>query len=118
MTDKKSEDSLYHHSPLPNERIVWQVKLRAGIIHRKIVTLYILTNLRAIANENTVLIKDVDNIVVLNSRRVASYNRYGSYGYRSGYSGGRASSSTIGDIVFMSKGIARVIFHQIKVYFN
>jgi hypothetical protein len=98
------------YSPLPNERIVWQAQQKAGIIHRKVVTQYILTNMRAIANDATAFIKDLDNIVVLNSTTVRRYNRYG---YR-GYGGGTASSSTIGDIVFMSKGVARVIFRQVN----
>jgi hypothetical protein len=46
---------------------------------------------------------------------VARYNRYGSYGYRSGYSGGTASSkTTTGDIVFMSKGVARIILREVN----
>ena len=98
------------YSPLPNERIVWQAQRRAGIIHRKVVTQYILTNIRAITNDTTAFIKDIDNIVVLNSTTIRSYNRYG---YR-GYGGGTASSSTVGDIVFMSKGVARVIFRQVN----
>jgi hypothetical protein len=98
------------YSPLPNERIVWQAQRKAGIIHRKVVTQYILTNMRAIANDTTAFIKDIDNIVALNSKTVRSYNRYG---YR-GYGGGTASSSTIGEVVFMSKGLARVIFRQVN----
>lgn len=97
MNDKKSVDTPYHYSPLPNERIVWQTQRWAGIIQSKVVTQCILTNIPAIANEKTVFIKDVDNIVVINSRRESSSSRYGSYSYRSGYSSGIASGNTIGD---------------------
>jgi hypothetical protein len=114
MNDKNSKDNPYQYNPLPNERIVWQDQRWVGIIHRKVVTLYILTNIRAIANEKTVLIKDVDNIVVMNSRRVSSSNRYGSYGYRSGYSTGRVLGNTIGDLLFMSKGVVRVSFRNVN----
>jgi hypothetical protein len=98
------------------ERIVWHNEITKGIFHKHIVEIERITNYRVIQNNSEILLKDVDDIVVINQHRISQSSHVGTYTGRYTRFGYGTSSSTgvsIGDVVFMYQGRPCIIFRQI-----
>jgi len=82
------------------------------LIFKEVIGVQRLTNYRALYNHYFILLRDVDDIIVLNSRRLSkgTHQSYGRY-YRAGASS--YSSKTIGDVLFMRNGRQVIYFRQI-----
>ena len=98
------------------ERIVWHNELTKGIFHKQVVDIQRITNYRVIHNNSVISLKDVDDILVMNQRRVSqsSYMGTSTGRYtRFGYGTGRSTGISVGDLVFMyTKPIANLSLCQ------
>lgn len=107
-------------SALGEERILWKGELATGWIWKRVVKALYLTNMRASAGA-TVMLKDVDAIVVANKHQITEY-RGSSHRYdyiwsnRLGFQQHnlQSTSKTIGDVIFMRDGQAAVTFYGIE----
>jgi PsbP-like protein len=101
---------------LGTERIVWHNELTKGIFHKHVVDTQRITNYRVIHNNSQILLKDVDDILVMNQHRISqssymgtSTGRYARFGHGSS----RSEGTSVGDLVFMYQGRPYIIFKQI-----
>jgi hypothetical protein len=98
------------------ERIVWHNELTKGIFHKHVVDTQRITNYRVIHNNSEILLKDVDDIVVMNQHRVSQSSYMGTSTARYacfGYGTSRSTGISVGDVVFMYQGRPYIIFKQI-----
>jgi hypothetical protein len=98
------------------EKTIWHNEITKGIFKKQVVDTQGITNYRVIHNNSQILLKDVDDIVVMNQHRVSqssymgtSTGRYARFGYGSSTSKG----ISVGDVVFMYQGRPYIIFKQI-----
>lgn len=101
---------------LGGEEVLWRNEKTKGIFKKSVLEVQIITNYRIIKNDFGVMLKDIDDITVMNQHRVsqsdyigASYGRYGRFGMGNTTS----RSKTIGDVVFMIDGRPVIVFGQI-----
>src|SRR5919197_5594157 len=98
---------------LGTERIVWHNELTKGFFHKQVVETQRITNYRVIQNNSQISLKDIDDIVVMNQRRISQSSHMGTYSGRYTRFGYGTSSSTgisVGDVVFMHQGRPYIIF--------
>ena len=107
------------------EELLWSYVKTEGIFNKKVEFVMALTNFRALiydfknpSDSGHVFLTPVDDILVMNTRRVShsvrtgSFNSTGRYGMRVGTNvgSGTSSSQTVGDVVFMKGGEKFVVF--------
>lgn len=100
---------------LSGEETIWHNEKVTGIWNRKVSEYQQITNKRVILNgSSAVYLKDLDDIIVMNShseskgQNMRVYSRYGmSYGM------GRARGNSVGDIAFIFQGRPVIVFSQI-----
>src|SRR5215217_6306706 len=100
-----------------SEQTLWRNEITKGIINKKVSEVQTITNYRLMRNDSGVLLKDINDIVVMNQHR-ASQSQYtgtstGRYA-RIGFGSSRSNSKTIGDLVFIYKGRPYITFTQIS----
>jgi hypothetical protein len=101
---------------LGTERIIWHNELTKGFFHKQVVDTQRITNYRVIQNNYEILLKDVDDIVVMNQNRISQSSHMGTYSgryVRFGYGTSRSTGVSVGDVVFMYQGRPSIIFRQI-----
>jgi hypothetical protein len=101
---------------LGTERIVWHNELTKGFFHKEVVETQRISNYRVIQNNSQISLKDIDDIVVMNQRRISQSSYMGTYTGRYTRFGYGTSSSTgisVGDVIFMYQGRPAIIFRQI-----
>jgi hypothetical protein len=109
---------------LEGESIIWSNLQTEGTIKKRATWLEVVTNYRILQYSlqrhaaNYVSLAALEDIVVMNQRRVSQSTGYGSYGrsryHIAGTSGSRSTGITIGDIVFISQGRPFITFNQIQ----
>ena len=109
---------------LEGESIIWSNLQTEGTIKKRSTWLEVVTNYRILQYSvkqhvaNYVSFPALEDIVVMNQRRVSQSTGYGSYGrsryHIAGTSGSRSTGITIGDIVFISQGRPFITFNQIQ----
>jgi hypothetical protein len=109
---------------LEGESIIWSNLRTEGTIKKRATWLEVVTNYRILQYSvqqhaaNYVSLPALEDIVVMNQRRVSQSSGYGSYGrsryHIAGTSGSRSTGITIGDIVFISQGRPFITFNQIQ----
>ena len=109
---------------LEGESIIWSNLQTEGTIKKRATWLEVVTNYRILQYSvqqhaaNYVSLPALEDIVVMNQRRVSQSTGYGSYGrsryHIAGTSGSRSTGITIGDIVFVSQGRPFITFNQIQ----
>jgi hypothetical protein len=109
---------------LEGESIIWSNLQTEGTIKKRATWLGVVTNYRILQYSvkqhvaNYVSFPALEDIVVMNQRRVSQSTGYGSYGrsryHIAGTSGSRSTGITIGDIVFISQGRPFITFNQIQ----
>ncbi|MDQ6864168.1 MAG: hypothetical protein M3044_10120 [Thermoproteota archaeon] len=92
------------------EQVIWCLNFTKGIFHKKIVDSWIITNYRVLVNNSEIWLKDIDDIIVTNQRRVSNRLYSGRYGV--GVS--NSTSISIGDVLFLYQGKPYVIFRQVS----
>lgn len=101
------------------ENILWSHEEKKGLIRKTVVSTWAITNYRVfIFNEEVqkmrsfMLMRDIDDVVVMNSHRSSQSIGYGSYrGVAVRYS--NTKSKTIGDVSFLNNGVKVITFGQI-----
>lgn len=109
---------------LEGESIVWHNLLTEGVINKQATWLDVITNYRILEysfkqhGANFVTFSALDDVVVMNQKRISQSNGQGSYGrskyHIAGTSTSRSTGITVGDIVFVSQGKPIITFHQIQ----
>jgi hypothetical protein len=120
---------LYYRVPFlsEGEELLWVNIGTEGIINKHVKWLWALTNFRALIYDfnahdcGRIPLGDVDDVVVMNQKRQSESTRIGMYTGRfgrgfaaTGVGSGSGTSTTIGDVLFMSGGKAYVIFRQVS----
>lgn len=106
------------------ESIIWHNPQTEGVINKHATWLEVITNHRILQyrfqqhSANYVTLPILEDVVVMNQKRMSQSNSYGSYGrsryHIAGMGANRSTGITIGDIVFVSQGRPIIIFHQIQ----
>lgn len=108
---KTTEINVWSGNKQKDEEIIWSYTEQKGFFQKHFSTVYSISNFRIFVYDfeikkitGLLMMSDLDDIVVTDTFRRSSSNRYGVYGY--GMSGGqsRGQSVTIGKIIFMSNG--------------
>ena len=109
------QNDIYSKVDFGPEREIWRNEVMTGIIHRHVAEVQVITNQRIILNDRTILLKDLDEVIVMNQHRESQGQsmRYQVRGFSTSYGTGRSSGKTIGDVVFMYQGQTGIIFRQI-----
>jgi len=100
------------------ERVLWHNELK-GHLNKNAVQTYTITNYRVLLNESAILLRDIDDIVIMDRRRVPVQGHTGdstSIGvYNSSFQFGNINSTikTIGDICFISARRSCITFPQV-----
>jgi hypothetical protein len=101
---------------LGTEKIIWHNEITKGIFNKHVIGTQRVTNYRVVYNSSEILLKDVDDILVMNQRRISQSQYMGTSSgryTRFGAGSSRSKSVTIGDVVFMYRGAPYIIFNQI-----
>jgi len=101
---------------LGKEETLWRNELTEGIFKKRVVEVQTITNYRVLRNDRGVMFKDIDDVVVMNQHRVSQSNYMGTYYgryVRFGTGNTQSRSKTIGDVVFMRRGVSVIRFNQI-----
>lgn len=97
------------------EEVIWSSPVTKGFFKKTVVQERQITNLRAIQGEGYIGLSLLDDIVVMNQRRVSdsNYTSVGGGRYSPRIGTGRSTSRTMGDVAFIHKGKPFLIFYQI-----
>jgi hypothetical protein len=97
------------------EEVIWSFPITKGFFKKTVVQERQVTNLRVIQGEGYIGLSLLDDIVVMNQRRVSdsSYTSVGGGRYSPRIGTGRSTSRTVGDVTFIHKGKPSFIFYQI-----
>jgi hypothetical protein len=98
-----------------SEEVIWSFPLTKGFFKKTVVQERQVTNLRVIQGEGYIGLSLLDDIVVMNQRRVSdsSYTSVGGGRYSPRIGTGKSTSRTVGDVTFIHKGKPFFIFYQI-----
>ena len=109
MTMPKGWENKIQNSPDPtstgSESTIWSDEVTTGLFRKKVIETRYITNLRVSTNRGVVSLNQVDDIVVMNSKRMSQsqYTGYSAGRYtRFGMGNSKSNSRTVGDVVFMS----------------
>ena len=61
------------------EEVLWRNEITQGIFKKKVVEVQTITNYRILRNDYGVMLKDIDDAVVLNQHRVSQSDYMGTY---------------------------------------
>ena len=95
------------------EHIIWKNDITTGIINKRIIETQVITNYKVMQNQTSISLKDLDDIIVMNSHRESQSQRSGYHARGFGTSYGTGRGTTVGDVVFMYSGRPVAIFRQI-----
>jgi hypothetical protein len=101
---------------LGKEETLWRNQVTEGIFKKRVVEVQTITNYRVLQNDRSVMLKDIDDVVVMNQHRVSQSQYMGTYSgryVRFGMGNSESRSKTIGDVVFMDQGKTVMRFNQI-----
>jgi ribosomal protein L40E len=100
-----------------SEQTLWRNEITKGIFNKKVSEVHTITNYRVMQNDSEVLLKDINDIVVMNQHRASqsqytgtSTDRYA----RVGFGSSRSTSKMIGHLVFIYQGRPYITFSQIS----
>ncbi|HET7284845.1 MAG TPA: zinc ribbon domain-containing protein [Nitrososphaeraceae archaeon] len=99
------------------EQTIWHNEITKGIFHKKVVEVQLITNYRVLRDNFGISLQDLDDIVVMNQRRISSSQYTGTYMgryTRVGFGNSTSRSITVGDVVFMYHGSPYIRFSQIS----
>jgi hypothetical protein len=109
---------------LEGESFVWSNLQTEGTIRKRATWVEAVTNYRILQYSirqhaaNYVALEALEDVVVMNQKRVSQSTGYASYGrskyHIAGTGGSRSTGITIGDIVFVSQGRPFIKFHQVQ----
>jgi hypothetical protein len=109
---------------LEGESIIWSNLQTSGTFRKRATWLEVVTNYRILQYSiqqhaaNYVSLPALEDVVVMNQKRISQSTGYGSYGrskyHIAGTGGSRSTGMTIGDIVFVSQGRPFVTFSQVQ----
>jgi hypothetical protein len=109
---------------LEGESIIWSNLQTEGTFKKRATWLEVVTNYRILQYSyqqhaaNAVSLAALEDIVVMNQKRISQSTGYGSYGrskyHIAGSGGSRSTGMTIGDIVFVSQGRPFITFSQVQ----
>lgn len=122
MTMPKGWENKIQNSPDPtsstgSESTIWSDEVTTGLFRKKVIETRYITNLRVSTNRGVVFLNQIDDIVVMNSKRMSQsqYTGYSAGRYtRFGMGNAKSNSRTVGDVVFMSGGKPVVIIDQVQ----
>ena len=112
---KKMQDD--PDSPHMSESTIWSDQVTTGFFRKKVIETRYITNLRVSTNRGVVYLDQVDDIIVMNSKRMSEsqYSGYSAGRYtRYGMGTAKSSSRTVGDVVFMSGGQPVITIDQVQ----
>jgi hypothetical protein len=101
---------------LGGEEVLWRNERTKGIFKKTVIEVQIITNYRVIKNDFGIMLKDVDDITIMNQHRVSQSEHMGVYSgryARFGMGNSTSRSKNIGDVVFMIDGRPIIVFGQI-----
>jgi PsbP-like protein len=100
-----------------DEVTLWHNEITRGIFHKKVVETQEITTYRVVQNKTQILLRDLDDIIIMNQHRVSESQHTGYYSgmyySRFGYGSGNSTSRTVGDVVFLYQGRPAIVFRQI-----
>ena len=109
---------------LEGESFVWSNLQTEGTIKKRATWLEAVTNYRILQYSiqqhaaNYVTLAALEDVVVMNQKRISQSSGYASYGrsryHVAGTGGSRSTGMTIGDIVFVSQGRPFITFSQVQ----
>lgn len=101
---------------LGSENTIWRSDVMTGIFNRKVSETRSITNFRVLQNGRSILLSDLDDIVIMNQRRESQYHggRYYVRGSGMSYGTGRSSGKSVGDIAFIYHGQPTIVFQKIE----
>lgn len=104
-------------SATQSESTIWSDQITSGIFHKKVVETRYISNLAVSTSRGRISLSQVDDIVVMNSKRSSqsqytgfSTGRYARYGMGNS----KSNSRTVGDVVFMSGGKPVIVIEQVQ----
>src|SRR5437867_7001114 len=100
-----------------SESTIWSDQVTTGFFRKKVIETRYITNLRVSTNRGVVYLNQVDDIIVMNSKRMSEsqYSGYSAGRYtRYGMGNAKSSSRTIGDVVFLSGGQPLITIDQVQ----
>ena len=105
-------------SPHMSESTIWSDQVTTGFFRKKVIETRYITNLRVSTNRGVVYLDQVDDIIVMNSKRTSEsqYSGYSAGRYtRYGMGTAKSSSRTVGDVVFMFGGKPVITIDQVQI---
>jgi hypothetical protein len=109
---------------LEGESLIWSDLQTEGMINKRAIWLDVATNYRIFQysmknhGANYVAFGALEDVVVMNQKRVSQSSGYASYGrskyHIAGTGGSRSTGMTIGDVVFVSQGRPFITFSQVQ----
>jgi hypothetical protein len=109
---------------LEGESLIWSDLQTEGMINKRAIWLDVVTNYRIFQysmkkhGANYVALGALEDVVVMNQKRVSQSSGYASYGrskyHIAGAGGSRSTGMTIGDVVFVSQGRPFITFSQVQ----
>jgi ribosomal protein L40E len=105
-----------HVNVLGGEEVLWRNEITKGIFKKTVIEVQVITNYRVIKNDFGIMLKDVNDITIMNQHRVSQSEHMGVYSgryARFGMGNSTSRSKTIGDVVFMIDGRPIIVFGQI-----
>jgi hypothetical protein len=109
---------------LEGESIIWSNLQTAGTFRKRAIWLEVVTNYRILQYSvqqhaaNFVSLPALEDVVVMNQKRISQSTGYASYGrskyHIAGTGGSRSTGMTIGDVVFVGEGRPIVTFSQVQ----
>jgi hypothetical protein len=109
---------------LEGESYIWSDYQTEGMINKRLTWLDVVTNYRIFQYSmkkhaaNYIAFGALEDVVVMNQKRVSQSSGYASYGrskyHIAGTGGSRSTGMTIGDVVFVSQGRPFITFSQVQ----
>lgn len=100
-----------------SESVIWSDQITTGFFRKKVIETRYITNLHVSTNRGRVPLYQIDDIIVINSKRMSQsqYSGYSAGRYtRYGMGTANSSSRTVGDVVCMSGGQPVITIVQVQ----